>query len=199
MYMFNKQWHQLYMLTCMLSLDSLFMIMVFHFSSKRVISYPKLGKEPPRGSFSKGSPWGGSFDRNPLGRPPPDPHVGLYGWSTPDPRIFMPPWYQPNIVQFEPSSKLPYWNFNIQDTWRILIMMLKSEFSRRQSKLMARLWRLISSTCLVSLLWNNISKWGQNFVQDHPNCTFEELELTFCKCFQTMKNDEEVYMWLRNL
>jgi len=25
-------------------------------------------------------------------------------------------------------------------------------------------------------LKDSISKWGKNFVQDHPNCTFEELE-----------------------
>jgi hypothetical protein len=25
-------------------------------------------------------------------------------------------------------------------------------------------------------LQNNISKWGENFVQDHPNYTFDELE-----------------------
>jgi hypothetical protein len=43
-------------------------------------------------------------------------------------------------------------------------------------------------------LQNNILKWGENFVQDHPNCTFDELEQTFYKCFQTMKNDKEVYM-----
>jgi hypothetical protein len=27
----------------------------------------------------------------------------------------------------------------------------------------------------------NIFEWGENYVQDHPNCTFEELEQTFCK------------------
>jgi hypothetical protein len=128
-------------------------------------------------------PWGGSLDQNPLRGPPRDPHVGLYGWLTPNPRIFMPTWYQPNIIQFEPTSKLPYQKFNIWHTWRILIMMLTLEFSRRQSKPMVRLWKLISSTCLVSLLWNNISKWSQNFVQNHPNCTFEELEQAFGKSF----------------
>jgi hypothetical protein len=40
----------------------------------------------------------------------------------------------------------------------------------------------------------NISEWGVNFVQDHPNCTFDELEQAFCKCFWTMKNDEKIYM-----
>jgi hypothetical protein len=33
------------------------------------------------------------------------------------------------------------------------------------------------------ILWDNILEWGENFVQDHPNYTFEELEQTFCKCF----------------
>jgi len=29
------------------------------------------------------------------------------------------------------------------------------------------------------ILRNNISEWGKKFVQDHPNCTFEQLEQTF--------------------
>jgi hypothetical protein len=28
---------------------------------------------------------------------------------------------------------------------------------------------------------DNIFEWGENFVQDHPNCNFEKLEQTFCK------------------
>jgi len=28
---------------------------------------------------------------------------------------------------------------------------------------------------------DNIFKWGKNYVQDHPNYTFEELEQAFCK------------------
>jgi hypothetical protein len=47
-------------------------------------------------------------------------------------------------------------------------------------------------------LQNNILEWGKIFVQDHPNCIFEELEQTFCKHFQIVKNDEEVHMQLRN-
>jgi hypothetical protein len=30
-------------------------------------------------------------------------------------------------------------------------------------------------------LKDNIFEWAQNYVQDHPNCTFEELAQTFCK------------------
>jgi ribosomal protein L6P/L9E len=39
---------------------------------------------------------------------------------------------------------------------------------------------------------------GRNYVQDHPNYTFEELEQAFCKQLITIKNDEEVYIQLRN-
>jgi hypothetical protein len=30
-------------------------------------------------------------------------------------------------------------------------------------------------------LKDNISKWGENYIQDHTNCTFEKLKQTFCK------------------
>ncbi len=45
----------------------------------------------------------------------------------------------------------------------------------------------------------NIFKWGENFVEDRPNFTFEKLEQTFCKWFKTLKNNEEVYMQLWNI
>ncbi len=44
------------------------------------------------------------------------------------------------------------------------------------------------------ILWNNISKWGKNFMQYHPNRTFKELEQTFCKHFRIVKNDKKIYM-----
>ncbi len=31
------------------------------------------------------------------------------------------------------------------------------------------------------ILKDNIFKWGKNYVQEHPNCIFEELEQAFCK------------------
>jgi hypothetical protein len=44
------------------------------------------------------------------------------------------------------------------------------------------------------ILWNNISKWGENFIQDRPNCTFKKLEQAFCKHFRTVKNNKEIHM-----
>jgi hypothetical protein len=43
-------------------------------------------------------------------------------------------------------------------------------------------------------LRDNILEWGENFVQDHPNCTFEKLEQVFCKHFQTVNNNEKIYL-----
>jgi hypothetical protein len=45
----------------------------------------------------------------------------------------------------------------------------------------------------------DILEWGKKFVHDHFNCTFKELEQAFCKRFQTMENDENFYMQLKNL
>jgi hypothetical protein len=36
-----------------------------------------------------------------------------------------------------------------------------------------------------------IFEWGENYIQDHQNYNFEELEQAFYKRFKTMKNDEE--------
>jgi len=67
-----------------------------------------LGGEPPRGSSYGGLLGGKSPNRNQLKGPPLDPPIRLYKWTTPHPRIFMPPWYQPVAVQFKPTNKLPY-------------------------------------------------------------------------------------------
>jgi hypothetical protein len=70
----------------------------------RVNPHSQLSGKRPRDS-----PQGGSHNWNPLGRPPLDPHVRLYKWSAPNPRMFMPPLYQPIIVQSKRTNKLPYW------------------------------------------------------------------------------------------
>ncbi len=48
-------------------------------------------------------------------------------------------------------------------------------------------------------LKDSISKWGENYVQKHPNYTFEKLEQAFCKRLKIVNNDEEVYMQLHNI
>ena len=52
---------------------------------------------------------------------------------------------------------------------------------------------------LKDVIKDSILEWNENFVQDHFNCMFGKLEEVFCKWFQTVKNDEEVYLQLRNI
>ncbi len=62
------------------------------------------GRQPgdsPRGSSLRGDlPGGPSFI----------PPIGSFGWLAPDLHMFIPPWYQPPIVQHvsEITTKLPY-------------------------------------------------------------------------------------------
>jgi len=56
----------------------------------------------------RNSPNGGSPNRNPLGGPPPNPHAELYKWPTPNPRMFLPPWYPLVAIRSKPTNKLPY-------------------------------------------------------------------------------------------
>jgi hypothetical protein len=95
-------------------------------------------------------PRGRSLDQNPFGGPPPDLSIGLYKWLTRDPRIFMPLWYPLVTILFKPTNKFPYQKLQYLMYMKDTDMMLTLEFSRRQTKLMGRLWSwLISSTYLV--------------------------------------------------
>ncbi len=51
----------------------------------------------PKGGYAHHPPDGGqlgdSLRGDPLGEPPFNPHVGYFGWPTPSPRMFIPPWY----------------------------------------------------------------------------------------------------------
>jgi hypothetical protein len=66
--------------------------------------------QPPNGGQHKDSPRGSSYRGYPLEGPPFNPHVGSFGWLTPNPHMFIPPWYQQLVVQPIVKSviKLPY-------------------------------------------------------------------------------------------
>ncbi len=63
-----------------------------------------------RGGQLGDSPRRSSCGGNLLREPPFNPLVGSYGWSTLDLHMFIPPWYQPPVVQpmSKPTTKLPY-------------------------------------------------------------------------------------------
>jgi hypothetical protein len=66
--------------------------------------------QPPNGGQFGDSSRGSLSGINLLEEPPFNPHVRFYGWPTPYSRMFIPPWYQPPIVQpaSKPTTKLPY-------------------------------------------------------------------------------------------
>jgi hypothetical protein len=53
----------------------------------------------------------------------------------------------------------------------------------------------MNSFCFT--LRDAILEWGENFMQFHPSCSFMELEVTFCKHYHTIQNDEQIDMALR--
>jgi hypothetical protein len=110
--------------------------------------------------------------------------------------MFIPPWYQPLVVQpmLEPATKLPYKKLQyptyVKDTNPDAhIRVFKKAIKANGETMEANIINLFGFT-----FKNNIFEWGENYVQDHPNYIFEELEQAFCKRFRIMKNDEEVYM-----
>jgi hypothetical protein len=65
--------------------------------------------------------------------------------------MFMPPWYPSIVVQSEPTSKLPYWKLQYPTYTKDIDPNAHIKVFKKNSKLMEKLWKLISSTCLVSL------------------------------------------------
>jgi hypothetical protein len=94
----------------------------------------------------------------------------------------------------EPTTKLPYKKLQyptyVKDTDSdVHIIVFKKAIITNGEMVEANIINLFGFTFI-----DNIFEWGDNFVQDHPNCIFEELEQAFCKRFIIVKNDEEVYM-----
>jgi hypothetical protein len=94
----------------------------------------------------------------------------------------------------EPTTKLPYKKLQyptyVKDVYpNAHIKVFKKAIKANGETMKVDIINLFGFT-----LKDNIFEWGENFIQDHPNCTFEELEQAFCKQFKTIKNDEEVYM-----
>ncbi len=55
--------------------------------------------QPSNGGQPKDSPGGSSPKRDSPKEPPFNPPIGPFGWPTFDLHMFIPPWYQPLVVQ----------------------------------------------------------------------------------------------------
>jgi hypothetical protein len=125
----------------------------------------------------------GSPNQNPLGGPPHDPCVGFYEWLTPNSRMFVPPWYPSVAVQYEPTSKPPYQKLQYPTYVKDIDVDAHIRVFKKAIKVNGKTMEANITNLFGFILQNIISKWGENFVQDHPNYTFEELEQAFCKHF----------------
>jgi hypothetical protein len=110
--------------------------------------------------------------------------------------MFIPSWYQPPIVQLvsEPATKLPYNKLQyptyVKDTYLdVHIRVFKNAIKANGETMEVDIINLFGFT-----FRDNISEWGENYVQDHPNCTFEEFGTNILQVFRTIKNDHEFYM-----
>jgi hypothetical protein len=149
-----------------------------------------------------GNSLGGSSPKGDLlGEPPFNIFVASFGWPTLALRMFIPPWGQPPIVQpiSKPTIKSSYMMLQyptyVKDTdLNVHIKVFKKAIKTNGETMKVDIINLFSFT-----FRDNIFEWGENYIQDHPKCTFEELEHAFCKQFKIVKNNEEVYMQLQNI
>jgi hypothetical protein len=128
--------------------------------------YPKvLFIQPPNGGQ-----FGDSPQRSLPRKPPFNPLVGSFKWLTPDPHMFISSWHQPPIIQPipEPVTKLQYPTYVKDTDLDAHIRMFKKTIKANVEIMEFEIINLFGFT-----LKNNISKWGENFVQNHPNRTFE--------------------------
>jgi hypothetical protein len=106
------------------------------------------------------------------------------------------PSYQPLVVQpiSKPITKLPYMKLQYPTYIKDIDLDVHIRVFKKAIKANGETTEVDIINLFGFTFRDNICKCGENYVQDHPNCAFEELEQTFCKQFKTMKNDEEVYM-----
>jgi hypothetical protein len=44
-----------------------------------------------------------------------------------------------------------------------------------------------------------MSDWCNNYLGNYLDCIFVELKLVFCKRYRKVQNDEQVYLYLKNM
>jgi hypothetical protein len=92
--------------------------------------------------------------------------------------MFITPWYQPHVVQLvsKPTTKLPYKKLQYPTYFKHTnldyhIRVFKKAIKANGETMEANMINPFGFT-----LRDNIFEWGENYVQDHPNCNFEKLE-----------------------
>ncbi len=87
----------------------------------------------------------------------------------------MPPWYQLIPVWYEPTNKLWYRKFQYPTYAKDINLNVHIKVFKKAIRVNGEIME-VEIINLIGFTLQNISKWGENFVQDHPNYTFDELE-----------------------
>ncbi len=95
----------------------------------------------------------------------------------------MASWYPPIVVRFELTNKLPYKKLQYPTYMKDIDLNAHIKVFKKAIKTSEEVVEVNTIKLFGFTLRDNISEWGGNFVQDHPNYTFKELEQTFCKHF----------------
>jgi hypothetical protein len=93
----------------------------------------------------------------------------------------MLPWCPPVIVQSKSPSELPYQKLQYPTYVKDTNLDAHNRVFKKTIKVNGEIMEDDIINLFGFTLQNNILGWGKIFVQDHPNCTFEELEQVFCK------------------
>jgi hypothetical protein len=88
----------------------------------------------------------------------------------------MPPWYQLVLVQFEPTSKLSYHEFQYPTYVKDINLDAHIRFFKKVIKANAKTMEEYIINLFGFTLRDNILEWGENFVQNHLNYIINELK-----------------------
>jgi hypothetical protein len=129
-----------------------------------------------------------------------NPRIHIIGptgpWTRPTWNPWYPAWYpiQPPITPNPPPSKesLPYPIYTTRMDPNTHVRMFHKAIHTNGEK---------TNVDIVNLFYftfhDAIFEWGENFMQTHPICKFEELQVAFCKRYQKVQMNEQVYITLR--
>jgi hypothetical protein len=97
--------------------------------------------------------------------------------------MFIPPWYQLPIVQpmSEPTTKLPYKKLQYPTCVKDIDLNARIRVFKNAIKANGETIEFNIINFFGFTFKDNMFEWGENYIQNHPNCTLEELEQTFCK------------------
>jgi hypothetical protein len=88
----------------------------------------------------------------------------------------MPPWYPSIAIRFERTNNLPYQKLQYPTYVKDINLDAHIKIFKKIIKTNGEIVEANIINLFGFILQDNILEWGKNFVQDHPNCTFEKLE-----------------------